>query len=90
MYAIVSSWDTSRVTNTAWMFSYASAFNGDLSHWNTGRVTSMYGMFPSAFLMKETGTVYQNAFAFNRDLSTWNVLLCGELQSQDKGSFCER
>merc|ERR1712078_143078 len=43
------------------MFSWAKAFNQDLSSWNTAAVTGMDGMF-------------FRASAFNQDLSSWDVM----------------
>ena len=50
----------SSVTNMSYMFSYASAFNQDISSWNVSNVTNMSYMF-------------YGASAFNQDISSWNV-----------------
>ena len=39
--ADISGWDTSSVTNMAYMFRGASAFNADISGWDTSSVTDM-------------------------------------------------
>merc|ERR1712078_608181 len=56
---------TAAVTDMAWMFADASAFNQDLSSWNTAAVTDMWGMF-------------SGASAFNQDLSSWDVMAVTE------------
>lgn len=48
------------VTDLSWMFSFATAFNGDISGWNVSSVTNMDKMF-------------MGATAFNGDISEWNV-----------------
>merc|ERR1712032_883597 len=42
------------------MFTYASAFNGDISKWDVSKVTHMVEMFT-------------NAKSFNSDVSKWDV-----------------
>jgi len=56
----ISSWDTSRFTDTSQMFkcSFPSAFNQDISSWNTDSITNASSMF-------------QGASAFTSDLSNW-------------------
>ncbi len=56
----MNQWDTSSVTNMAYMFSNAGAFNGDISGWDTSSVGNMYGMF-------------WNATVFNGDISSWDT-----------------
>ena len=74
LYGHISTWDTSQVTDMAYLFcAYSSSycgssyyksnaryFNDDISTWDTSRVTRMYNMFMSA----------QD---FNQDLSGWNI-----------------
>ncbi|NAS12892.1 BspA family leucine-rich repeat surface protein [Poritiphilus flavus] len=55
-----SNWNTANVTNMAWVFYKARAFNGDISYWNTSNVTGMNGIF-------------WEARAFNADISSWNT-----------------
>ena len=52
--------DMRAVTNMAYMFNGAYAFNGDVSGWNTSAVTNMFAMF-------------WNATSFNQDISGWNT-----------------
>jgi len=54
----VSSWNTEKVTDMAYMFQLASKFNRDVSLWNTAKVKDMKGMFLKA---KE----------FSQDLCPW-------------------
>ncbi len=41
----IGDWDTSSVTDMAYMFSNASAFNQDTGSWDTSNVTNMERMF---------------------------------------------
>lgn len=52
--------DLSNVTSLRGMFSYATAFNGNIGSWNTANVTDMAGMFSFAT-------------AFNQNISNWNT-----------------
>lgn len=73
VYGNISDWDTSGVTDMAYLFSaysnnngrkgYCSTydkFNEDISKWSTSSVTTMRAMFNSAA-------------SFNRNLSSWDV-----------------
>ena len=53
--------DLSAVTDIGGMFSYALAFNGDLSKWDVSKVTDMESMFMEASAFK------------NHDLRAWKV-----------------
>ena len=59
---LISEWNVSKVTDMSAMFSYATAFDANLSAWNTGAVTKMGGMFNDAKAFKGTG-----------GLAKWNV-----------------
>ena len=45
---ILVSWNTSNVTNMAFMFNGASVFDKDISNWDTSNVTNMHAMFSRA------------------------------------------
>merc|ERR1712222_258740 len=67
------------------MFSYASAFNQDLSKWDVSAVTNMGSMFSGTSSFNQDfskwdvsgvthmGSMFQGASAFNQDLSKWDV-----------------
>jgi len=79
----ISTWDTSQVTNMAFMFEGASAFNQAVGSWDTSKVTTMYGMFyyASAFNQavgswdtSKVTTMYgmfYSASSFNQNLCQW-------------------
>ena len=69
----LSLWDTSNVTNMAWMFNEASSFNIDVSRWNVGNCTNMSAMF-------------QNAKSFQSDLKGWNVEKVTSMDFMFKGA----
>jgi surface protein len=56
----IESWNTSNITKMTSMFTYATAFNQDISGWDVSSVTDMSGMF-------------YNATSFNQDISSWDV-----------------
>lgn len=56
----INAWDTSNVTDMAFMFNACHLFNSDISNWNTSKVIKMNSMF-------------MNANAFNQNISSWNV-----------------
>ncbi|NAS10365.1 BspA family leucine-rich repeat surface protein, partial [Poritiphilus flavus] len=57
----LSTWNTAAVTNMAFMFYQASAFNGDISSWNVESVTNM-------------GYLFAGATSFNSDIGSWNTV----------------
>merc|ERR1712078_631892 len=64
---------TAAVTDMAWMFEKASAFNQDLSSWDTAAVTDMWGMF-------------SGASAFNQDLSSWDTAAVTRMEYMFNGA----
>ena len=66
-------WDTSFVTDMESMFSYASAFNADISGWDTSSVTNMHYMF-------------SYASAFNADISGWDTRFVTQMSNMFEGS----
>jgi len=81
----IRAWDLSYVTDMSHIFSYASAFNGDLSKWDVSSVTDANHMFycAAAFngdiskwdVSRVTNMrgMFNAATAFNVDISTWDV-----------------
>jgi len=77
--------DLSNVTDMSWMFSSASAFNGDISGWNTSNVSYMSWMFYNASAFNgdisgwntsnvtDMSWMFSSASAFNRDISGWDI-----------------
>ena len=59
-YGSIETWDTSRVTNMAYLFAGCDYFNSDISNWIVDRVTSF-------------GHMFTNAISFNINLSPWKV-----------------
>ncbi|MCY3414927.1 MAG: BspA family leucine-rich repeat surface protein [Candidatus Heimdallarchaeota archaeon] len=55
----MNSWDVSKVTSLASMFSYATSFNQAIGNWNVTSVQWMQWMF--------------QASSFNQDISNWDV-----------------
>ena len=82
---ILNSWNTSTITNMAWMFRGAVSFNQDIGKWNTSAVTNMNAMFYGATSFDQnigdwnTGSVTNMSFMlsaakfFNQDISKWNT-----------------
>ncbi|SDW08298.1 BspA family leucine-rich repeat surface protein [Aequorivita viscosa] len=77
--------DLSMVTNTAYMFSGALKFNGDLSNCDVSNVTDMSFMFNDARLFNQDignwdvsnvtnmSNLLSYAYNFSQDLSSWDV-----------------
>ncbi|ATZ19059.1 hypothetical protein ESOMN_v1c06770 [Williamsoniiplasma somnilux] len=78
-------WNTSNVTNMAYMFSGATNFNSDLSTWDTSNVIDMNYMFSEArnfngnlstwntSNVTNMAYMFSGATNFNSDLSTWDT-----------------
>ncbi len=80
--------DLSQVTDMSRMFSYASAFNQDVSDWDVSNVTNMESMFDGALSfnnggvaldwadtssLTDTNGMFYKAESFNQDISGWDV-----------------
>ena len=53
-------WNTSSVTQMAWVFKYTKDFNQDISNWDTSSV-------------KNFNHLFEWANAFDQDISDWNI-----------------
>jgi surface protein len=82
----IDTWNTSKVSNMAGMFSYTHSFNADLSNWDVGNVQSMNSMFTSSNMFQGRGLEYWNtsnlrsmrsmfrrASVFEANLSRWDT-----------------
>ena len=87
-YGVMSSWNTSLVTNMANGFSNSYSYNYDfidLSSWDVSSVTSMSYMFSNLYYrnvevsswdvssVTDMAYMFQYAYEFNSDLSKWDV-----------------
>ena len=85
VYRATNAPNLSDIASTAYMFTGASSFDGDLSDWNVSSVTDMAYMFKGAssfdgdisdwdvssvIFMNE---MFNGASSFNRPLNSWNV-----------------
>jgi len=61
----VGSWDTSQVTDMAYMFTDASAFNQAVGSWDTSKVTDMAYMFNGASAFNQDLCQWRSAFPYN-------------------------
>ncbi len=73
------------VTDMGWMFTGASAFNGNIGGWDTSKVTDMFAMFADASTFNQpiggwdTSSVtnmrymFNNASSFNQDIGGWDT-----------------
>jgi len=59
-YGQMENWNTSQVTNMAYLFQNKSYFNRDISKWDTSNVNTMEHMF-------------DGASEFNREIRNWNI-----------------
>ncbi|UOY05348.1 BspA family leucine-rich repeat surface protein [Muricauda sp. SCSIO 64092] len=89
----LSTWNTSGVTDMAWIFRGADVFNGDIGSWDTSSVTDMRYMLNGAGVFNQdigswnTGSVtdmgflFARAFIFDQDIGSWNVGNVTNMQS---------
>ena len=80
----VSSWDTTKVTDTSYML-YGHEFNEDISSWDVSNVTSMISMFQSNKVFDQDisswdvgnvtrmDSMFNEANSFNQNIGGWNV-----------------
>lgn len=80
----ISQWNTSNVTNMAFMFSESRNFNKPLNNWDVSNVTEMKGMFSDAWQfnqplnnldvsnVKNMDYMFSNTI-FNQPLNNWNT-----------------
>ncbi|OJX53193.1 MAG: hypothetical protein BGO88_15685, partial [Flavobacterium sp. 38-13] len=81
----IGNWNTSKITNMAYLFYEAKIFNQNISGWNTSAVTNMSYMFSNASVFnqpignwdtsKVTNmiSVFTSAKAFNQNIGDWNT-----------------
>jgi surface protein len=84
-YGPIGSWDVSRVTDMAWLFAGASAFNAPIELWNVSNVTTMRQMFWGCkkfnqpldgwdvSKVKDMRGMFHRATDFEQSLEGWNV-----------------
>jgi len=81
-YGNISGWNTSCITNMAYMFA-SSDFNQDISSWDVSNVTDMAGMFGNSLFNQDisawdVSSVTDMSYmfqmtTFDQDLSSWNI-----------------
>ena len=91
-------WDTSRVTNMAYMFLKAQLFNQDIGRWDTSLVTTMEGMFSGAKSFNHAlgswntsnvttmRTMFKDAETFNSNVSGWDTSKVTTMRSMFSGA----
>ena len=96
-YGPIASWDTSEITDMAWLFDMRADFNDDISRWDVSSVKSMSCMFAGATSFnvdilswdvssaREIQGMFNGASSFNRDLSCWEV---SEVSNMNR-TFCD-
>ena len=85
LYGHIENWDTSLITNMAFLFYCNDTFNSDISNWNVSNVINMNGMFDNASIfnqslnswdvgkVKDMNSMFLYAIDFNQPLDKWNV-----------------
>ena len=81
----ISTWNTSRVTDTSWLFRGQRKFNDDICAWDTSNATDMSRMFDGASSFNQPLNnwrvdkvmnmrfMFHKASAFNQPLNDWRV-----------------
>ncbi|UOY05349.1 BspA family leucine-rich repeat surface protein [Muricauda sp. SCSIO 64092] len=94
-----STWNTSGVTDMAWIFRGADVFNGDIGSWDTSSVTDMRYMLNGAGVFNQdigswnTGSVtnmggmFSGATSFNGDISGWDTAGVTDMRSMFQGAI---
>lgn len=82
---IISTWDTSHITDMSSLFARATRFNTNISGWDVSNVTNMTNMFSDAeYFNQDLGKwnvskvttmdgMFSGAADFNQDISGWDV-----------------
>ena len=85
------------VTNMAYMFEGATAFNGNIGNWNTAQVTNMSQMFSGTTFNQDVGewntasvasmrSMFSAATAFDQNIGGWNVETVRDMESMFNGA----
>ena len=94
---LISSWDTSNVTNMYYLFLSCRVINQDISGWDTRNVTNMGAMFSGCYEFNQDisgwntsnvtnmGTMFQNCKAFNQDIGGWDTSNVTDMGSMFNG-----
>jgi surface protein len=85
----INSWDTSNITDMAYMFSDCQFFDDNIGNWDVSNVQNMFFMFGSSLIFNNGGSdsisdwdtssvtnmrsMFQETTIFNQPLSGWNV-----------------
>ena len=97
-YLATDSPDLSSITDMSEMFTYASSFNGNISHWDVSRVTDMSGMFTGASSFNgnishwdvsrvtNMKSMFTGASSFNQNLSSWDVSQITDMSTMFSGA----
>jgi hypothetical protein len=85
IYGHISTWDTSGVTDMAYLFEHRSPFNEDIGGWDVSGVTTMYQMFHGAYdfdqdigdwavdSVTDMSWMFTHASLFNQDIGAWDT-----------------
>ena len=104
-YGDISEWDTSAVSDTAYLFSNAKSFNANISSWNMTGVQNAAGMFSGASKfnsdlsrwrlpsLQTACMMFAQASSFNSNLSGWRLLSLQDMSGMFSGtniSHCQK